>query len=136
MPTNLPPSRKRTRLILIALAGLLVFAATLHQLYFARPVAAAISVFINEIHYDNTGTDAGEAIEMAGPAGTDLTGWSIVLYNGAGGAVYDTDVLSGTIPNQQAASALLAFRIHQTAFKMALRMESRWSMLQMLWSSF
>jgi predicted extracellular nuclease len=66
-----------------------------------RPVSAATSVFINEIHYDNTGTDAGEAIEIAGPAGTDLTGWSIVLYNGTGGAVYDTDILSGTIPNQQ-----------------------------------
>ncbi len=59
------------------------------------------TVFINEIHYDNTGTDAGEAIEVAGPAGTDLTGWSIVLYNGSGGAVYDTDALSGVIPNQQ-----------------------------------
>lgn len=60
---------------------------------------AQTPVFINEIHYDNTGTDAGEAIEIAGPAGTDLTGWSIVLYNGANGAVYDTDLLSGTIPD-------------------------------------
>lgn len=65
---------------------------------FANPIT---TVFINEIHYDNAGTDAGEAIEVAGPAGTDLTGWSIVLYNGSGGAVYDTDVLSGIIPNQQ-----------------------------------
>jgi hypothetical protein len=65
-------------------------------------VRALTSVFINEIHYDNTGTDAGEAIEVAGPAGTDLTGWSIVLYNGANGDVYDTDALSGTIPDQQA----------------------------------
>jgi predicted extracellular nuclease len=54
-------------------------------------------VFINEIHYDNTGTDAGEAIEIAGPAGTDLTGWSIVLYNGSDGAVYSTTALSGAI---------------------------------------
>jgi len=61
---------------------------------------AQTPVFINEIHYDNAGTDAGEAIEIAGPAGTDLTGWSIVLYNGSGGAVYDTDALSGTIPDQ------------------------------------
>lgn len=61
--------------------------------------ASAQQVFINEIHYDNTGTDIGEAIEIAGPAGTDLTGWSIVLYNGANGAVYDTKNLSGTIPN-------------------------------------
>jgi predicted extracellular nuclease len=61
--------------------------------------AMATSVFINEVHYDNASTDAGEAIEIAGPAGTDLTGWSIVLYNGSGGAVYDTDALSGSIPN-------------------------------------
>ncbi|NUO82108.1 lamin tail domain-containing protein [candidate division KSB1 bacterium] len=61
---------------------------------------AQTSVFINEIHYDNSGTDTGEAIEVAGPAGIDLTGWSLVLYNGAGGAVYDTDALSGIIPNQ------------------------------------
>jgi predicted extracellular nuclease len=62
---------------------------------------AATAVFINEIHYDNTGTDAGEAVEIAGPAGTNLTGWSIVLYNGTGGVVYDTDPLSGIIPDQQ-----------------------------------
>jgi predicted extracellular nuclease len=71
----------------------------------ARPAAAftqnPATVWINEIHYDNTGTDAGEAIEIAGPAGTDLSTWSIVLYNGSGGASYDTDALTGTIPNQQ-----------------------------------
>ncbi|TDQ18883.1 putative secreted protein (Por secretion system target) [Algoriphagus boseongensis] len=61
--------------------------------------ASAQQVFINEIHYDNTGADVGEAIEIAGPAGTDLTGWSIVLYNGANGAVYDTKNLSGTLTN-------------------------------------
>jgi hypothetical protein len=44
-------------------------------------------VFINELHYDNVGTDSGEAIELAGPAGTDLTGWTLVLYNGTSGAV-------------------------------------------------
>jgi hypothetical protein len=55
------------------------------------------SIFINEIHYDNAGTDASEAIEIAGPAGSDLTGWSLVLYNGNGGAPYDTQVLAGTI---------------------------------------
>ena len=65
------------------------------------------TVFINEIHYDNASTDVGEAIEIAGPAGTDLTGWSLVRYNGSGGAVYTTpaanpagsDVLNGTIPD-------------------------------------
>ena len=61
---------------------------------------ADAAVFISEIHYDNAGNDAGEAIEVFGPAGTDLSGWSIVLYNGAGGAVYDTDALSGLIPDE------------------------------------
>ena len=41
------------------------------------------SVFINEIHYDNKGTDEGEAIEISAPTGTDLSGWTVVLYNGA-----------------------------------------------------
>ncbi len=59
---------------------------------------ATAQVRISEFHYDNTGTDAGEAIEVSAPAGTDLTGWSIVLYNGLGGASYDTDALSGVVP--------------------------------------
>ncbi len=66
---------------------------------FLHTASAQTTVFINEIHYDNAGADANEAIEIAGPAGTDLTGWSIVLYNGNGGAVYDTKALSGTIPD-------------------------------------
>jgi DNA/RNA endonuclease G (NUC1)/PKD repeat protein len=60
--------------------------------------ASLPSVRFSEIHYDNASTDAGEAIEISGPAGTDLTGWSIVLYNGSGGAPYDTKTLSGQIP--------------------------------------
>ncbi|MDZ7645556.1 MAG: lamin tail domain-containing protein [Woeseiaceae bacterium] len=62
---------------------------------------APAQVFINEIHYDNSSTDTGEAIEIAGAAGTDLTGWSLVLYNGATGGTYDTDALSGVIADQQ-----------------------------------
>lgn len=59
---------------------------------------------ISEIHYDNAGTDAGEAIEVSFPNGTSLTGWSIVLYNGSGGAVYDTDALTGLTPTPCASS--------------------------------
>ncbi|MCG8553014.1 MAG: 5'-nucleotidase C-terminal domain-containing protein, partial [Desulfobacterales bacterium] len=59
--------------------------------------SGSTSVFINEIHYDNASTDQGEAIEIAGPAGTDLTGWRIVLYNGYNGEAYNTTSLSGTI---------------------------------------
>lgn len=58
------------------------------------------AVFINEIHYDTAGTDVNEGFEIAGPAGTDLTGWTVLFYNGNGGAVYDTVALSGTIANQ------------------------------------
>lgn len=63
--------------------------------------AADPAVFINEFHYDNSGTDTGEFIEIAGSAGTDLTGYKIELYNGSGGALYGSRTLSGTIPNHQ-----------------------------------
>ncbi len=56
--------------------------------------------WINEIHYDNAGSDTGEGFEIAGPAGTDLSGFTVVGYNGAGGATYDSLALSGTIPDQ------------------------------------
>ncbi|WP_108868012.1 DUF5689 domain-containing protein [Aquimarina aquimarini] len=61
----------------------------------------AQSVFINEIHYDNSSTDVEEAIEIAGTAGTDLTGWSLVLYNGSNNSVYNTISISGVITDQQ-----------------------------------
>ena len=55
------------------------------------------NVWINEFHYDTAGADVGEFIEVAGLAGVDLTGWSIVLYNGGNGAVYGTRPLSGVL---------------------------------------
>lgn len=66
-------------------------------------------VFINEIHYDNSGTDASEAIEIAGPAGTDLAGWRLVLYNGIGGVSYTVLSLSGVISAQQNGFGTLVF---------------------------
>lgn len=51
----------------------------------------------SEIHYDNVGTDVNERIEIEGPVGTDLTGWSVVLYNGNGGVTYNTTALNGLI---------------------------------------
>ena len=56
-------------------------------------------VRFSEIHYDPVGTDAGEAIEVEGPAGASLDNWHIVLYNGNGGVVYSTVDLSGLIPS-------------------------------------
>jgi len=73
--------------------------------------AHATSVFFNEIHYDNDGGDTGEAIEIAGPTGTDLAGWSILLYNGANKEVYKTKSLSGIIQEQQNGFGTLYFSI-------------------------
>jgi DNA/RNA endonuclease G (NUC1) len=59
---------------------------------------ATAQVRISEIHYDNAGADVGEQVEVSAPAGTDLTGWQVVLYNGNGGASYATLTLSGLVP--------------------------------------
>lgn len=44
------------------------------------------STWINEIHYDNDGGDVNEGIEIAGPAGLDLSNYCVQPYNGNGGA--------------------------------------------------
>ncbi|HKV37187.1 MAG TPA: Ig-like domain-containing protein [Pyrinomonadaceae bacterium] len=107
MPTTAPlrPYGRTLFVVMAAIAAVLLVSVASRR-YVATMAPAPIpgsssTVFINEVHYDNTGTDAGEFIEIAGPAGTDLTGWRIELYNGAGGARYDNDALTGTIPSQQ-----------------------------------
>lgn len=79
----------------------------------AAPPAPPANVFINEIHYDNASTDAGEAIEIAGAAGTDLSGYKLVFYNGSnvpGAApVYDTLNLSGVIDDESNGFGALGF---------------------------
>lgn len=57
-------------------------------------------MFVNEVHYDNSGEDIGEAVEVAAPAGTDLAGWTIVAYNGSNGAPYTTVSLTGVVVDQ------------------------------------
>lgn len=73
---------------------------TLLGMLLMTAVLSAQTVFINEIHYDNSGTDAGEAIEIAGTAGTDVSGWSVALYNGSNGTMYDQDNFTGTLSDQ------------------------------------
>lgn len=73
------------------------------------PTPPAGAVFINEFHYDDAGTDSGEAIELAGPAGTSLAGWTLVLYNGNGGGTYGTIALSGVFTNQDDGYGTLSF---------------------------
>lgn len=68
-------------------------------------------VWINEFHYDNNGGDTGEFFEIAGPAGTDVTGWKILGYNGNGGVVYNAINLNGTIPDQENGYGTLSFNM-------------------------
>ena len=65
--------------------------------------------WINELHYDNTSGDTGEFVEVAGPAGTDLSGWTLVGYNGSGGGTYNTINLSGTLADQGGCIGTLSF---------------------------
>lgn len=71
----------------------------------------ATTIFINEIHYDNDGADAGEAVEIAAPAGTDLAGWTLVFYNGANSEVYQTTNLTGIVPDQDNGFGTLSFAL-------------------------
>ena len=83
------PSSTHARRLGTALAAALAAAPLT-----ALPAAAADSApFISEIHYDTVGTDTGEAIEVEAPEGVDLTGWKVVLYNGANGQSYNTQTL-------------------------------------------
>jgi hypothetical protein len=62
----------------------------------------AQTVFINEVHYDNSGADINEGFEIAAEAGTSLFGWRILLYNGSNSETYASIVIPNMfpIPNQ------------------------------------
>src|SRR5687767_3049072 len=72
-----------SRSLIARLAGVLglAFAGASHS-----------AVFVNEIHYDDGGTDANEAVEIVATAGEDLTQFRVVPYNGNGGAPYTPEV--------------------------------------------
>lgn len=61
---------------------------------------SVVNVWINELHYDNTGADVDEGVEIAGPAGTALGDFSVVLYDGGAATAYKTTALSGSIDNE------------------------------------
>lgn len=60
----------------------------------------AANAWINEFHYDNSGGDVGEFVEVAGAAGIDLTGYQVIQYNGNGGVEYGSITLSGVIDDE------------------------------------
>ena len=90
-------------------AGMLI-SLVFYSLCFFAGSCNALPVFINEIHYDNSGADVDEAVEIAGPAGTDLTDWWLLLYNGSSGDLYRSIALSGAIPDLGAGTGFVALR--------------------------
>lgn len=56
---------------------------------------SAQDVYINEVDYDQPGTDNAEFIELVGLGGTSLDGYEIILVNGANGAEYNSITLDG-----------------------------------------
>jgi hypothetical protein len=61
------------------------------------PPTPAADLSVVEIHYDNAGADTGEGVEIAGPEGAPLGGWTLAFYNGPDGGVYETVSLSGRL---------------------------------------
>ena len=81
-----------------AMLGGNVAAVEVHQAF--GSAAGSGDPWINELHYDNTSTDANEGVEVAGPAGLALTNFALVAYNGSDGLSYSNRTLSGTLPDQ------------------------------------
>jgi hypothetical protein len=108
MATTLP--RRNSSIVELTLALAAVLMVLLGAVPFVHAfIVSPADVFINEIHYDNDSTDVNEAIEIAGPAGTDLSGWTLVFYNGANGQSYNVRALSGVIPGLQNGFGALLF---------------------------
>ncbi|CAM9354020.1 unnamed protein product [Ascophyllum nodosum] len=76
-------------------------------------VSAAETVFLCEVHYDNFGPDAGEAVEICGTSGVDMSDWRVVFYTGnsssSGGRQYGSMNLSGTIDDEGNGYGALGF---------------------------
>jgi predicted extracellular nuclease len=84
-----PRRRAATALAIVATSS--VTLAVLPAL--GASAAPPTQPFIAELHYDNTGADVGEFVEVQIPAGGSSTGLSVVLYNGSNGLQYDSDPL-------------------------------------------
>jgi len=88
-----------------------LFKSTLLFFVFFTLSLSSSAQWINEIHYDNDGADTDEGIEIAGPAGTDLSCWTLVAYNGSNGESYISTSLSGIIPDEGCGYGAIWFNI-------------------------
>lgn len=103
-----PQRRGRASAVLAIVAAASLTLAVLPAL--GASAAPPTQPFISEIHYDNTGADAGEFVEVQIPAGGSSTGLSVVLYNGSNGLQYDTDpVPAVTAPADSPAVAVVSY---------------------------
>jgi len=68
------------------------------------------NAWINEIHYDNDGTDANEGVEIIveDPSNYSLSNFTVYLYNGSDGTSYDSE----TLDNFTVGSSLNGFTIY------------------------
>lgn len=58
--------------------------------------SAQADIWVNELHYDNTGVDVGEFFEVViapNMSSVDLSSVTLSLYNGSNGTIYDTHTL-------------------------------------------
>jgi len=69
----------------------------------------APEIWINELHYDNSGVDVGEFVELAGRAGESVNNWMLIAYDGTTGNAYSRVHLRGTFPNLQNSFGVLSF---------------------------
>lgn len=84
--------------------------------FIAGSTAGALpsDVFVNEFHYDNTGTDTGEFVEVVVGPGYQgaLSGLALVIYNGSNGQALSTHTLDTFTAGETSASG------HRLLYKM------------------
>ncbi len=70
--------------------------------------------FFNEVNYKST-NPAQRGAEVAGEAGTDMTGWSIVTYNANGTKAGERPITGGTIPDIQNGHGSIWYDVEQSS---------------------
>ena len=70
--------------------------AILVMVMFVASLCYGQNAWLNELHYDNFGTDVGEFLEIVieNPGSYTLSDFTVSLYNGNGGAVYGSETLN------------------------------------------